>query len=141
MQFVLGCIFRTGVFPPCVAHFAICPGVCNFALVENFGNQQTQSLVFSQNFLQIQKPHRHYFDGCFTSFANPADCRLSQNPHDSADSALDSTNPQNLGENSRISHAVRKSFCSVLLLQKVESLFTLPTLIHQRFCDSAESRF
>ena len=55
-------------------------------------------------------------------------------------SVVDSAS-QNLGENPRISHAVRKSFCSVLLSQKVESLFTLPTLIHQRFCDSAESRF
>ena len=49
---------------------AICSGVCDFALVENFGNQQTPSLVLSQNFLQIQKPHRHYFDCRFVQSTN-----------------------------------------------------------------------
>ena len=92
-----------------------------FRTCENFGESTDFYLVLSPKFSQIQKPHRHYFDGCFTSFANPADCRLSQNPHDSAESALDSTIPQNLVRKCRISHEVRKSFCYFLLSQKVES--------------------
>ena len=83
-----------------------------FRTCENFGESTDLSLVFSPKFSQIQKPHRHYFD-----------CRLSQNPHDSAESTLDSTIPQNLTrENHRISHEVRKSFCYFWLKPKVESL-------------------
>ena len=33
-----------------------------FRTCKNFWEQQTASLVLSQKFLQIQKPHRHYFD-------------------------------------------------------------------------------
>ncbi|WP_147290173.1 hypothetical protein [Helicobacter sp. MIT 01-3238] len=36
-----------------------------FRTCKNFWEQQTPSLVLSQKFLQIQKPHRHYFDCCF----------------------------------------------------------------------------
>ena len=97
----------------------------SFALVENFGNQQTISLVLSQNFLQIQNLHRNYFD-----------CRLSQNPHDSAESTLDSTIPQNLtrkNTESTLDSATQnlKSFCYFWLLPKVESPLPLnPNLLN-----------
>ena len=70
----------------------------SFALVENFGNQQTQSLVLSQNFLQIQNLHRNYFD-CDSAFAESRG------------------NSQNLARGAN----PNKSFCYFLLLQKVES--------------------
>ena len=40
-----------------------------FRTCKNFWEQQTASLVLSQKFLQIQKPHRHYFD-CDCANAN-----------------------------------------------------------------------
>ena len=52
------------------------------------------------------------------------DSTIPQNPHDSADSALDSANSQNLTrkmQNPRIQHEMRKSFCYFWLLPKVES--------------------
>ena len=96
-----------------------------FRTCENFGESTDSSLVLSPKFSQIQKPHRHYFDGCFTSFANSANCdsqsESATNQTQIANSTLDSTIPQNLVRKCRISHEVRKSFCYFLLIQKVES--------------------
>ena len=104
-QFVLGCIFRTWILRFCNLSWG-----ASFALVENFGNQQTISLVLSQNFLQIQNLHRHYFD---CDYAKANQLRLKRKIVITR-SLLDSAESQNL-----------KSFCYFLLLQKVESsLFT-----------------
>ena len=139
----------------------------------------------SQNFLQIQNLHRNYFDGCFTSFANPADCdcakanrlRLKRkilpfrffceilqrtikkllllfafaksriSPPFRLKSTSDSTIPQNLPHRfygiaeshtkceslphsvilsvAKYPQKINKSFCSVLLIQKVGYFLSL----------------
>ena len=93
-----------------------------FRTCENFGERADSSLVLSPKFSQIQKPHRHYFD-CDSAFAESTTTQ-TQN----AESALDSTIPQNLTrkiQNPRISHEVRKSFCYFWLKPKVESSLPL----------------
>ena len=110
------------------------PLVCDFALVKILGHQQTISLVFSPKFPQIQKPHRHYFDGCFHFVRKSLRIVGYRKIHTiCAESTLDSTIPQNLtrsAQNRRISHEVRKSFCYFWLIPKVESLLILPTPIN-----------
>ena len=115
----------------CVDWFSICPGVCNFALVKILGNQQTISLVFSQKFSQIQKPHRHYFD-C------DLHCKSATTQTQIAESALDSTIPQNLARKvksveSTLDSAKQnlKSFLLRLAFAKRRIFSPQPTLIHQ----------
>ncbi len=38
------------------------------------GFADTKSSLNPKNSKKLQKPHRHYFDGCFTSFANSTNC-------------------------------------------------------------------
>ena len=55
----------------------ICSGVCDLRC---FGDKTPldEPLVLSSRVSRQNnaKPHRHYFDGCFASLANPADCDL-----------------------------------------------------------------
>ena len=66
-----------------------------FRTCEKFWESADFSPALSQNFSQIQKPHRHYFD-CDSL------CESTANQIQNAESTLDSANSQNLGGNSPI---------------------------------------